>query len=174
MIALAARPWTISTALAAGVWPRILPPQLVHASDMQGHSLIYVCLHSVADQPYLYGGDWSTALTADDIAQANLGGAIVYLAGCFGIGPIAVAFIDAGAAAVVGDRDSTWAGFIRPTGSNEVGRLFVRGLRRGWTVGQSYDSALARFRAAHLNSARHEALADTVVLIGNRNKTLEA
>lgn len=164
ILALAAREFRWGTALAAGAWPRAFPPGRVDTFDpavLEGHDLIYVCLHGLRGQPYLYGDRFETAISADQIRAARLGGAVVYMAGCFGDGPVADAFLDAGALAVVGDRDTTWAGTHWPLGSNRLGRLFVRSMRLGMSPYNAFSYARDAFRATS-RDARDQAILGTV------------
>lgn len=168
-VSVAARRWYISTWTASGARPIAAPPLTADTfkpAMISGADLLYVCLHGLPGQPYWYGADWTTAITADQIRAADLRGAVVYLAGCFGAGPMTDALLDAGAAAVVGDEDSTWAGYVLPTGSNALGARFVRSLRGGLPVGPALDAAKAGYGARH-QGAKHTALLETVGLRGD-------
>src|SRR3990167_1386477 len=99
MYVLAARSWALSTWLATGRRPVLAPPLRAATFDpsvLVGQDLVYVCLHGLPGQPYWYGSDWSTAVTADQLRRVDLSGVIVYAAGCFGQGPMAAAMGDAG------------------------------------------------------------------------------
>ena len=172
--ALAARPFAISTWLAAGVWPRLAPPvrsATYDVRELEGHDLLYLCLHGLPGQPYWYGGDWSTALSATQILTADLSGTIVYAAGCFGLGPVAAALIGANARAVVGDRDTTFSGYIAPVGSNGLGRLFVRALHKGATAGAAIEWAKWEYLKRH-DSPRDYAMCASVTVVGDRTARL--
>ena len=145
--------------------------QTFRPETINGRDLVYICLHGLPDQPYLYASDWSTAVSADQLRAARLDGAVVYMAGCFGQGPVAEALLAAGAQAVVGDADSTWAGYVLPTGSNALGRLFVAGVRRGETVREALNGARRQFLAAD-PSKRALALAETVSILGESSARL--
>jgi len=138
---------------------------------MEGHELLYLCLHGLPGQPYWYGGDWSTALSADQIRDAYLDGAIVYAAGCFGLGQIAAALVQSRAACVVGDRDSTFSGYLAPVGSNGLGRLFVRALRKGATAGGAIEAAKWEYLKRH-DSPRDYAMCASVAIVGDRTARL--
>lgn len=166
VLALSAREFRLGTALAAGAWPVSFPPGRADTFDpalLQGRDLIYACLHGLPNQPYLYGDKFETALSAEQIRAVNLGGAVVYMAGCFGDGPVADAFLDAGASCIVGDRDLTWAGTWLPLGSNRLGRLFVRRLRAGDSPNDAYVRARQVFDASS-RDPRDQAILDTVAL----------
>lgn len=167
--ALAARQFAISTWIAAGVRPRTGPPITVDSfrpHDMDGAALVYVCAHGLPNQPHWYGDRMTTLASAAQVRLAKLGGAICYLAGCFGIGPMSDALLDAGAACVVADRDANWSGMFWPRGSNELGRLFVQELRRGSSAGEALDEVRRRYGERH-TSPRDIELLDTVELVGD-------
>ena len=161
---LATRRFWLGTALAAGAWPRIASPGL-DARGMEGADLLYLCAHGLPDQPYLYDDAFQTVLAADDVARLDLTGAVVYLAGCYGAGAMAEAFLAAGARFVVGDRESTFAGHFLPLGSNRLGWHFVRALRRGLPPYAALDEAAARF-ARTMSEHGDESVLDSVVAVG--------
>lgn len=173
VLALAAREFQIGTAFAAGVWPVAFPLRGGGAFDvrmLEGRDLIYVCLHGLRNQPYLYGDRFETAISSEQIRTANLGGAVVYMAGCFGDGPVADAFLEAGASAIVGDSDTTWAGTWLPLGSNRLGRLFVRGMRSGGDADYAYRFARERFGETSTD-VRDRAILDTVTIRYGMHRT---
>lgn len=166
VLALAAREFQIGTALAAGVWPVAFPLRRAGAFDariLEGRDLIYVCLHGLRNQPYLYGDSYETAISADQIRSVDLGGAVVYMAGCFGDGPVADAFLEAGASAIVGDSDTTWAGTWLPLGSNRLGRLFVRRMKAGDSAHDAFVRARQVFDLTSTDP-RDDAILGTVTI----------
>lgn len=174
-VSLAARRWYVSTWIASGARPIAAPPLTMSSfapSVISGAALLYVCLHGLPGQPYWYGSDWATVVSAEQIRGARLDGAIVYLAGCYGQGPMTDALLAAGAAAVVGDEDSTWAGYVLPTGSNALGRRFVRHLKAGLSAGAALDRARAEY-AATGGDPRAPGLLATVGLAGDAGATLQ-
>lgn len=176
MVSLAARRWMISTWMASGARPITAPPLTADTFDaglVNGCDALYVCLHGLPDQPYWYGADWATAVTADQIRACRLDGAVVYLAGCFGQGPMTDALLAAGAAAVVGDADSTWAGYFLPTGSNALGARFMSGLRSGLSAGAALSAAKVGYMRA-FDGPRHAALLATVGLTGDESAKARA
>lgn len=168
--ALAARRFWLSTAFAAGARPRVASPGL-DAREMDGADLVYICVHGLHGQPYWYDDTFATVLSAEQLRQARIPGAIVYLAGCYGIGPMSEALLEAGAAAVVADRDINFSGFWLPLGSNALGRLFVKELKAGHAVGAALNDAKWGYRYAH-SSPRDLALLDTVELVGDAGAQL--
>lgn len=167
--AVAARRWAVSTWLAAGARPRLAPPLRADSFEPAvlgsgtGSRLVYVCLHGLPGQPYWYGDDWSTAITAEQVRACDMSGAVVYLAGCFGQGPMTDALIDAGARAVVGSAAEVWGGYVFPTGTNARGRAFVRAMQRGCNV---YESVLMA------QATRSDHPDDTLAVIGEGIATL--
>lgn len=176
VVSVAARRWYISTWTASGARPIAAPPLTADTfkpAMLDGADVLYICLHGLPDQPFFYGADWSTAVSAGQIAACKLDGAVVYLAGCFGQGPMTDALLSAGAAAVVGDADSTWAGYVLPTGSNALGQRFMRGLRAGLAAGPALTAAQASYMRTY-DGPRHAALISTVGLTGNANAKARA
>lgn len=170
--ALAARPFAVSTWLAAGAWPRTAPPWRAETADraaMESADLVYLCLHGEGDA--WYGGDWTRALTVAQLRDMDLSGAIVYLAGCFGVGPMASAVIDARARAVIGDRSGQFAGYLRPTGSNALGRLVVRALRSGATVSGAAEWASWEYLKRRA-TPRDIAMIRSMAIVGDRQAVL--
>jgi hypothetical protein len=134
--------------------------------------LVYICAHGLEGGDTLYGDDGIPMLTADQIRGARMPGSIVYLAGCFGIGELSSAFLAAGAAAVVGDRDVNWSGPIWPTGSNRLGQLLL-GLLPRHPVGEALDLAKTYYLAEASGPRDHE-LVDSVTLVGNEAARLRS
>lgn len=171
-VAVAARRWAVSTGLAARSVPVLAPP--LRAAGFlpplfEGRKLIYICLHGLPEQPYWYGSDWSTAISAPQIQSCNLGGAIVYLAGCYGQGPMTNALLEAGASAVVGSGDSVWGGYYLPSGTNGMGMRVVRALEQGMNVSEALASAKERARQMGPRDIR---LAAAMAIAGDLNAVL--
>jgi len=173
-LVLAARSFSIATWIATGVRPRTSPPLTMATFDpheMDGSALVYVCTHGLPGQPYLYGDGLETMCSAEQVRQARLDGAICYLAGCHGVGPMSDAFVAAGAACVVADRDSNWSGLFWPAGSNLLGRSFVRRLRRGEPAGEALAAALFDYERRH-TAPRDVELVGSMVLVGDGSARL--
>lgn len=171
---LAARRFAVSTWIATGVRPRTAPPltmQRFSPSWMDGAALVYVCAHGLPGQPYWYGDGLATLASAEQVRRADLAGAICYLAGCHGEGPMSDALLDAGAACVVADRDSNWSGLVWPRGSNELGRLFLGELRLGQSAGEALASAALRYRQRR-TSPRDVELVETMGIVGDPGAAL--
>ena len=74
---------------------------------------------------------------------------------------------------MVGDADSTWAGYVLPTGSNALGRRFVAGIRRGLSASAALDAAKLEY-ARTFDGPRHAALLASVGLTGDGTAKVEA
>ncbi len=143
--AYSARAWRISTRRTTGVWPITSPPlspidrpldKLLEAE------VIYIRLHGLGDQPYLYGDPGlPTALSAEQVRRTELAGQAIFLEGCY-IAQIADAFMAAGAKTVVGNRGITWGRrfFLGP--AQIVGRAWLRTFKITRSPKQALRSAL--------------------------------
>jgi len=176
LYAIAAKSFRVSTWLA--VYQRVYtsPPITFDDFDpsvLEGHSLIYLCLHGLSGQDYLYGDEYATALSGDQIRSANLGGAIVYNAGCWGIGPISDALLAAGASTVIADSDANWAGWNwrGPTGANAFGKFFLRGLHKGWSTGGAFQYAYDSY-SEQARSSYDAELLRTMCILGDTSIAL--
>lgn len=143
LVAFTCRSWRFSTRLATGVWPLTCPPY--HAGninpEMLRAPLLYVRLHGVPDQPYLYGDNWLTALTIGQVERLQLPASLVFLEGCYGAG-MAEAFLAGGARAVVGSDRATYGRRIRLGPAQQIGRAWLRAIRHGATAGTALAAAL--------------------------------
>jgi len=171
MIVLAARQFWLSTALATRAWPKASPPLTADAFDpnlLGGQDIIYICAHGMAGGNILWGDNFTPMLSDNQIREARLAGALVWLGGCWGLGSISDAFLAAGAAAVVADQDVNWAGPLWPTGSNRLGQLWLAGVRRGRTAKGALDEAIETYAARHRGPRDDELLA-SVRLVGDED-----
>lgn len=169
MLVLAARQLRLSTAIATRQWPYVSPPARAETFDtarLDGQDIIYVCAHGLSGADFLCGDNGTIMLTGGQIEAARMPGAVVWLGGCYGFGPLSDAFLAAGAAAVVCDRDVNWAGPLWPTGSNRLGQLFLAELYRGRTVGVALDMAMNVY-AARYHGPRDAELLATMTLVGD-------
>lgn len=174
MIVLAARQVRLSTAIATRSWPKVSPPLTVDTFDpawLGSQAIIFVCAHGLPGHDVLYGDDSIPMLSAAQIRSVRMDGAIVYLAGCYGQGPISDAFLAAGAACVVADADVNWSGPLWPSGSNKLGQLFLGYLYRALPAGAALAAA-KRDYGARYRGPRDFELLETVSLIGDPNARL--
>lgn len=72
--------------------------------------LLYLKFHGLPDQPYLYGDEWATAISATQIRGADLAGVVVYAPTCWlPQTPVLTALLEAGAEAVIAGYGSNFA-----------------------------------------------------------------
>ena len=105
--------------------------------------VIYIRLHGLGDQPYLYGDPGlPTALSAEQIRETALDGRTIFLEGCFGA-QIADAFLEAGAKTVVGNTGITWGRrfFLGP--AQVVGKAWLDAFEGGLSPRKALDVAMA-------------------------------
>jgi hypothetical protein len=116
-------------------------PQLFERQD-----LLYFNLHGVPSQPYYYGDDWVTAISADLIRKASLASCGVFLGACFTNRqhPMVRALFDAGAAYIVGGDGPNYGSGSSLIGSDLLGKWFVTFLRLG--LGPDRALAAAKLR----------------------------
>ena len=84
---LSAESFARSAAVLAGVRPLTSPPITLATFDprlLDGQDLVTFKLHGLDGQPYWYGDGGITACSADQLAQARLPGALVFVANCWG------------------------------------------------------------------------------------------
>lgn len=142
LAAYCCRSWLVSTWLAAGARPLTCPPltaDSVQPVQFQA-AVLYIRLHGLPDQPFLYGDGWQTALAATWVAGLKLPASLVFLEGCYG-GQIAEAFLAGGARAVVGNEQPTYGRRIRLGPAQQIGRAWLQQLRRGFPVGLALRAA---------------------------------
>lgn len=176
MIVLVARQLLLSTAIATRQWPKASPPLTVDTFDvgwLGNQDIIFVTAHGLPGGSVLYGDDGLPMLTADMIRSVRMPGAIVWLGGCYGLGPLSDAFLAAGAACVVADADVNWAGAWWPSGSNKLGQLFLGYLYRALPAGEALAAAKRDYRARYRGPRDLELLA-SVDLVGDPGARLRA
>lgn len=142
--------WILSTWRTVGVRPITCPPVNAVTLDMEWLKapVIYLRLHGVEGQPYLYGDHMETAVSARQIRGADLGGSLVFLEGCYGL-QMADAFLKAGSLAVVG-RDRPTGGRRMLLGSGaRIGRAWLQGIKRGMTCEEALKCALSKIGQKH-------------------------
>mgnify|MGYP001375665810 CR=1 FL=1 len=76
-------------ARAAGALPTLCPPTTMETFDLtslSGRDFVWFKLHGIEHQPYWYGDHHTTALSARQLAQADLEGAVVFVSNCWLVG----------------------------------------------------------------------------------------
>lgn len=140
VFAWCARSWRVATWRASGVWPRTCPPDCADRFDpawFQQADLLYFNLHGAKDQGWWYGDGWLTALAASQLEGLDLMGKVAFAENCEAQGPMAEAFVRAGAIFVGGVGEQR-GNFWRLRGPGLLGRAFVRALR---TIGVGWPDA---------------------------------
>jgi hypothetical protein len=138
--------FTESVQKATGVVPVTSPPLSAFGGRcldefppqaLDGYDLIYFKLHGLPTQPYWYGDEMITALTADQIRAADLSGTVVFVANCHlwhivkkgPQHPMLDALLDAGAQAVVGGGGENFGKRTKIYGADLLGKWFVMAYR---------------------------------------------
>jgi len=94
--------------------------------------IVYIRLHAVPSNNYLYGEAFITAMSFDQIAFAPeecFSDSVIFLEGCYGM-EISEAFFKAGAKAVIGNIGPTYGHPLRRGPSSVVGYSWLRNYRR--------------------------------------------
>ena len=122
-----------SVAAAAGVTPITSPPLTAgtfHHTWLEGHSLIYIKLHGLAAQPFWYGDNWQTAISAKLIRQASLPNTTIFVANCYlADSPMLPALLATGAT-IIGGYGPNFARSDQVYGTDVLGRLIRRLINR--------------------------------------------
>ena len=130
-----AHSWRLSTALATLKVPKTCPPErpaTLKRAWFEDADVIYLRLHGLPNQSFLYGDGLITALAASQIRQLDLGGKIVFMEGCFGeSGRVDDAFLAAGAKFVIGSTMATKGRRYRLGPSTLIGGAWLRYVKRG-------------------------------------------
>jgi hypothetical protein len=118
--------WRKSVRRAAAVAPVLCPPvtsQAIHPAWLEGYDFLYFKLHGVPEGSAWYGDESAIALTAEQIRQANLTGAVVFAACCHvDNGPMLSALLKAGARAVIAGAGDNYARAETVDGADLLGK----------------------------------------------------
>jgi len=153
---------------ATGVKPRTSPPLTANVFDSQwltGYDLLYFRLHGHKSFPTLMFGDGQIpALIAGQIRAADLGGAIVVIANCYGTeSPLVQAFYAAGASAVIAGYGPNIAAGNRVVGTDLLVKWLIRGLQMRLPVKRALAVAKARLLATSWRAADRDAREFTIM-----------
>ena len=136
---------------AAGVIPLTSPPLTMETfspSLLDGHRLIYFKLHGRPRQPFWYG-DKVTALSADQLRQANLQGSIVFAVNChLPQSPMLQALFDGGAEAVIAGPGTNYAWSYSVDGADLLGMTVRRLLSTGLSPRLAFETARVQLQAS--------------------------
>jgi hypothetical protein len=172
-LAICAAGFEKSVRKAAGVQPLLSPPLLLatfQPQTLEGYDFIYFKLHGLANQPYWYGDHWGTAMSAEQISQADLSGAVVFVANChlYEIdpvtrrprpGPMLDALLSARAGAILGGPGENYGRLRGVHGADALGRTFRRCLGLHVSPQTAFKIAKARLR---LNPRKDAATRDAL------------
>jgi len=146
---------------ATGVSPLTSPPVLAREFDprwLEGHELLYFRLHGRPGANAWCNDAGSAALTADQVLAADLGGAVVVVANCYGDrGPMARALYAAGAAAAIAGSGPNYAAGRRVVGADLLVRWVILGLRMGLDVDRALSLARMRLRVSSWRASDRDA-----------------
>jgi hypothetical protein len=164
-------PACASVAEATGVEPVVSPPMLASGFNprwLAARDLIYFRLHGTMDQTVWYGegehGGKYVALTINQLREAELGGAVVLVANCYGAGsPMIAELYRAGAAAVIAGEGPNYAAGSRVIGTDKLARGLIAGLRRGWPVGRALAAAKVKLAVTAWRGADRDALGFRII-----------
>ena len=141
---------------AAGVHPLTCPPITRATFDpawLSGARFVYFKLHGLPGERFWYGDHWLTAIDDEQLRQADLSRAVVFVASChLDPGPMLEALLDAGARAVIGGSGPNYAKRFSLYGADIIGRT----LRRLIRIGISPAAALAVAKARLSIAAGHD------------------
>lgn len=157
------------TRKAAGVSPLTSPPTSALDFDLaqlERRDLLYFDLHGHQYQSFWWGDERTVALTAQQIRETNLDGAIVFALSCYLAdegSPMLDALLDAGARYVVGGDGQNWAGGRRAMlGAGLLGLWFRRLLTWGMPPLRALAWAKWRVRLSAVKRGKRLAAKDTL------------
>jgi hypothetical protein len=135
---------------------------------LAGRDLVWLKLHGIEGQRYWYGDDYTTALSAAQLAQADLEGAVVFVSNCwladhFGEpGPMLRALAQANPRAIIGGSGYNYALPDRLGGTDLLG-LYVRVfLQVGFAAFNALRFAKLRLYLKHQDRVTQDTLAFTL------------
>lgn len=152
---------------ATGVEPITSPPTTAgdfQAEWLSGHNLIYFRLHGVGQVYGTWFGEGlkrnlMPALDKRHIDAANLGGAVVILANCYGsTSPMVQELYQAGASCVIAGPGQNMAAGNRVIGTDKLARSVITAMRRGWPVKRALQWAKAQLLTTFWRVSDRDAL----------------
>jgi hypothetical protein len=138
---------------------------------LAGHDLIYVRLHGIPNGHAWYNDRTAVALTAAQVLTADLVGAVVVVANCYGDrGPMVQALDAAGAAAVIAGPGSNYAASNRVVGADLLVRWVILGMQMGLDVERALRLARMRVRVSSWRASDRDAAGFTIVRRGHERE----
>lgn len=156
---------------ATGVDPLTSPPMRASQFNpqwLEAHDLIYFRLHGMAGRSGWFGDGgegFPLALTPVQVRAANLSGAVVVVANCYGDEDDAMieALYDAGAIAVIAGPGENAAAANKVVGTDLLVQWIIRAMRIGMAVERALDLARARLIFSLWRAADRDARAFKIV-----------
>lgn len=133
---------------AAGVKPLTCPP--INVSNFNSdwlhpekpYKLLYFSLHGLPEQPYWYGENWETAISAQHFEGIDLTQTVIFAANCYFEGSaMEKALLACNPRAIIGGSGRNWTRTVRLIGANLLGWYFRRLFLCGLGVNQSLHLA---------------------------------
>ena len=163
-VALCALRYRESVRKAAGVEPITFPPAAFATFDPSSVGpcdLLYIKLHGIEGQPYLYGNGMLTALGAEQVAAMDLRGAVVFAAVCFlPQAPVLDALFEAGARLVITGDGRNYGGRERMAGADLLGQAVRLAMQAGLPAGAGLALGKARLRLTKARTIRERLARD--------------
>jgi len=159
-LALCAASFQKSVKQAAGVEPLLSPPVNIKTFDphsLEGYDFIYFKLHGLPNQPFWYGDNWLTTLSANQLSQADLSETTIFVANChlYTIlnaklvpSTMLLALLHSNAAAVVGGPDINFARSSTVRGADKLGQYFRYACQLGAKPKTAFKVAKKRIELA--------------------------
>jgi len=146
---------------ATGVSPLSSPPVTAETFDpqwLEEQDLLYFRLHGKPNGCAWYNDAGAAALTRSRILSADLGGAVVVVANCYGDrGPMTDALYAAGASAVIAGAGPNYAAVQRVVGTDLLVRWLILGLGIGLVVDRALRLAQMRLRLSSWRASDRDA-----------------
>ena len=148
-----------AVARAAGTTPLTAPP-MTGASFSQRllrhRDLIYLALHGMPGQPYLYGDAFETALGIDVLEGLDLSSAVVFVTAChFTETPWLPALLDCNPRLLIAGDGPNFARNVTPVGAHLLGHHLRRGLEAAMPPSWAFAFAQRMLRFAVTHYAPH-------------------
>lgn len=146
--AICCKSFLIPVRKATGVTPLLCPPITLSTfkpASLEGADLLYVKLHGLPKQPYLYGDRYLTAISTDQIRDADLSDTLVFAPVChLPSSPLLSAFLEAGASGVIAGHGINYGTTRRLRATDLLGAVLIEWLRRGLSPDRALRMAKLR------------------------------
>jgi hypothetical protein len=148
-----------AVARASGATPLTAPPMTAAAFPrrlLEGRDLLYIALHGMPGEPYLYGDGYETALMLEVLEGLDLSHTTVLITAChFTETPGLQAFLDCRPRLVIAGDGPNYARNITPVGAHLLGHSLRRGLQLGLAPAAAFRLAQFRLQRAVIAPTRH-------------------